>query len=308
MRNLFVFALALLTGCGAGAIREQAEEAHEDRRVVAIFPSHDTMAMRGDIEVQVILGEEKIHQIPTIKFIGQNSSWAPRCHLDETGQWATCDPIADLPRDQVFDLQVGIQDQNPLTVNPTTEFPDGTSGYMLNTNSNVTNFGEDASTADRVGGMFRSSDIVVVIDEYSDQPGEYTLLAGPVERLDNGKVSVRSPGLTFVKYIVVDANGSFESTPQSVFMPIFVDTGFVQVLIQNCQVSGKIEGGQIRGMKIKGDIPALSLVKLAEPLGPAANFVLGSITMDVDLDGDGDEDAAFFTLVSNAPKVELVQY
>jgi hypothetical protein len=156
--------------------------------------------------------------------------------------------------------------------------------------------------------MFRGSDIAVLIDGYRGQPGDYNLLAGPVDIKDNGKASVRSPGLTFVKHIVIDGDGSFTSTPQNVFMPIFVDTDFVQVLIQNCRVTGRVQDGEIRGLKIMGDIPAISLVQLADPLGPAANFVLGNITMDVDLDGDGEEDAAYFSLVANAPRVGMVQY
>ena len=112
----------------------------------------------------------------------------------------------------------------------------------------------------------------------------------------------------FVKDIIVKEDGLFSSTRQNVFMPIFVDTGFVQVLIQNCQVTGRIQEGHIRGLKLIGDIPAISLVQIAEPLGLLANFVLGSITLDVDLDGDGEDDAAFFRMVSNAPRVEAVQY
>ncbi len=309
MRKLMLLmTLMMATACGAQEIRDQAEESHDDRRVPGIFPSHDSMALRGDINVQIVLGEEKIGTLPKVSIIGTHDTWRPKCFLDETGKWVTCNPVKDLPRNQVFDIEVGLHDQNPLLVTPTSEFPESTPGYLLNTNSSITHFGEDASTADRVGEMFRSSDIAVLIDGYTNQPGNYTLLAGPVDIEDNGKVSIRSPGLTFVKDIVIDDEGSFTSTRQNVFMPIFVDTGFVQVLIQNCRVTGRVQDGQLRGLKITGDIPAISLVKLADPLGPAANFVLGNITMDVDLDEDGEEDAAFFSLVSNAPRVGVVQY
>ncbi|MFT5683036.1 MAG: hypothetical protein ACI8RZ_003963 [Myxococcota bacterium] len=309
MRTLPLLLTSLMmVACGAKEIRDQAEESHDDRRVSGVFPSHDAMALRGDISIQVVLGEEMIGTLPNIHVIGQHDSWSPQCALDETEKWVTCKPLMDLPRNQVFDIKVGLFDDNPLAVTPTSEFPESTPGYLLNTNSNITNFGEDASTAERVGEMFRSSDIAVLIEGYNGQAGNFTLLAGPVDIQDNGKASVRAPGLTFVKDIVIDDSGSFSSTAQSVFMPIFVDTGFVQVLIQNSRVTGQIQAGEIRGLKITGDIPAISLVKLAEPLGAAANLVLGSITMDVDLDEDGEADAAFFSLVTSAPRVEMVQY
>jgi len=300
--------LMLISGCGAQEIRQQAEESHEDRRVSGIFPGHDSMAIRGDLQIQVVLGEEMVGTLPKVHLIGQDNIWSPSCHLDETGKWVTCNPLDGLPRGQVFDLEVGLHDQNPLMVSPSSEFPEDTSGYLLNSSASITNFGQDPATAERVGELFRSSDIAVLIDGYEGIPGEYNLLAGPVEIKDSGKASVRSPGLTFVKSIVIKDDGSFSSVPQNVFMPIFVDTDFVQLLIQNCQVHGQIQDGEIRGLKIDGDIPAISLVKLAEPLGPASSFVLGNITMDVDLDGDGDEDAAYFSLVSNAPRVPMVQY
>ncbi len=307
MRTLMM-TLMMAPACGANEIRTQAEEAHDDRRVSGVFPSHDAMALRGDISVQIVLGEEKIGTIPNVNIIGANNTWNPNCTLDETGKWATCNPVQDLPRDQVFDIEIGLQDQNPLRVSPSSEFPLSTPGYLINANSNITHFGADASTADRVGEMFRNSDIAVFIHDYTDEPGNYILHAGPVDIKDNGKISVRSPGLTFVKDIIVHEDRSFSSTKQNVFMPIFVDTDFVQVLIQNCQVAGRFDGGSIRGLKITGDIPALSLVQLAAPLGPAATFVLGSITLDVDLDEDGEDDAAFFSLVSNAPRMGVVQY
>ena len=36
------------------------------------------------------------------------------------------------------------------------------------------------------------------------------------------------------------------------------------MLIQNCQVSGRIQDGEIRGLKIEGDIPAISRGVLRE--------------------------------------------
>lgn len=300
--------LAMAAGCGAQEIRQQAEESHEDRRVSGIVPGHGTMAIRGDVQIQIVLGEEMVGTLPRVHLTSQDRTWSPACHLDETGKWVTCNPIDDLPREQVFDLEVGMHDQSPLTVSLSSEFPADSKGYLLNSGASITHFGQDFATAERVGELFRSSDIAVLIDGYDGAPGAYNLLAGPVELKDSGKASVRSPGLTFVKHIQIREDGSFSSTPQSVFMPVFVNTGFVQLLIQNCQVHGQIEDDEIRGLRIDGDIPAISLVQLAEPLGPASSIVLGNITMDVDLDGDGEDDAAYFSLVSNAPQVPMVQY
>ena len=132
MRKLMSALLAMvLTGCGAQEIREQARESHDDRRVSGIFPSHDAMALRGDIKVQVVLGEERIGTLPNIRVIGKNDSWKPKCRLDDTGKWVTCEAIKDLPKNQVFDIEVGLHDQNPLLVTPSSEFPEDHPGYLL---------------------------------------------------------------------------------------------------------------------------------------------------------------------------------
>ncbi len=305
----FSLFLAMMTvGCGAQEIREQAEEAHEDRRVMAIFPSDGSMALRGDVGVQVVLGDEKLGTLPNVKVSTASKTWTPACSLNENGLWVTCNPISDLPRNQVFDIEIGLQDQNPLTVSTSSEFPEGQQAFLINTNAAITAFGESESTAQRVGEMFQGSNMIALIDEYDGGTGDYTLLMGPVDYEQGSKATIREPGLTFVKDIVVNDTGRFTSRVQNAFMPIFVDTGFVQVLIQDCVAEGTIEDGAITGMKISGIIPALSLVQLAEPLGAAANFVLAGIEMDVDLDADGENDAASFSLVSTPVQVGLVQY
>jgi len=306
-----IFFLAMMMGCNAPEIRGQAAVSHDDERIIAVFPPQDALALRGDLRVQVVLGEEGIGTIPHVRIVGDDHVWTPNCWLDEREQWVTCHPAQDLPRDQVFDIKVGMYDQDPLMVSVTSEFPKDIPGYLINPNATVTRFGENASTAERLGDIFRESEhrALVIIDEYDGQAGDYTLLAGPVDiNENNDKASIRSPGFTFVKHVVVHEDGTFNSVKENVFLPIFMYTDFVQVLIQNCQISGKIENQSISNLTIKGDIPAISLVKLAEPLGLLSDFALNNIAMDVDLDQDGEFDAASFTLVSNAPQIALSQY
>jgi len=299
-----------MLGCQAGEIREQAEEAHLDRRVLGIYPSHGAMALRGDISVQVVLGEDGQGTTPNVHLIGPGQVWSPQCELvDEGGQWVSCNPIQDVPRDEVFDIEIGFRDGNPLMVSPTSEFPDVGPAFLLN-NANVTRFGANDRTAERIGDLFMNSNMTGVVVDYVPGNGsmDTTFVAGPIDYKEGAPAMIRAPGLTFALPIHVNEKGRFTSVPSNAFLPIFVDTKFVQVLIQNCQVSGNIVDNRIEGFRLSGHIPATSLVQLVEPLGAAGNMVLNNIEMNVDTDDDGEFDSIEFSVVGRAPEIELVRY
>ena len=300
----------MMVACQANEIREQAEETHTDRRVLGIYPSHGAMALRGDISVQVVLGEDGQGTTPNVHFIGPGQIWSPECDLiDDGGQWVSCRPIRDVPRDEVFDLEIGFSDGNPLMVTPTSEFPDIGPAYLLN-NATITRFGGNERTIERIGELFKSSDITGVIVDYTPNSGamDTTFVAGPIDYKSGAPAMVRAPGLTFAMPIHINEKGHFNSVPTSTFLPIFVDTEFVQVLIQNCKISGTVVDQRIEGFRLSGTIPAASLVQLVSPLGPAGNMVLNNIEMNVDTDDDGEVDSIEFSVVGRTPEIELVRY
>lgn len=293
----------LLVGCNSRSIREAAVEA-DAIGVMGIHPAADAAALRGDaVSVNVVFGENPPPRPPAVTITSAGRTWTPPCTLDETaGRWMSCAPLTDLPRGQVFDIELQTRRGGAVIVSVDSEMPEEPRAYRL-TQLRVNRFGANRGAAEQLSELLAGSELLLVTEGGDLESGKHTLRMGLADKLDSDEYAVRSPGLTMVYDFVLGER--LGGRPQDVFLPLQINTEVVPLFLQSCTVKAQLDEWRISGLAIKGTISALSLVKLTEPLGSLSDVALSRVEMDIDTDKDGSPDAISFQLTAEAPRVQL---
>ncbi|MFT4976182.1 MAG: hypothetical protein ACI8S6_002078 [Myxococcota bacterium] len=292
----------MMLGCGSQAIRRAAVETEASALgVLGIHPAGDAAALRGDVAVHVVFGDGAPDKAPGIRVTSAAREWMPPCSFDETGRWMTCAPMTEMPRGQVFDIELLTRQGDAVMVSVASELPEGPRAYRL-TQVRVGRFGASRAAAEQLSTLLAGSDLIAVTEGGSLESGKHTLRMGLAEQ-QGEEFGVQPPGLTMVYDFVLQER--LAGRPQDVFLPLQIDTEVVPLFIEGCTIKAELDDWRMSDFTIAGTISALSLVKLIEPLGTLGDVALSRVELDVDTDGDGDPDAVSFKLTAEAPRVAL---
>jgi hypothetical protein len=305
-RLALIAAVSLATACNMSRIRNQADEALDDNYVVAVYPSDGAMAVETNVSIVVVVGQPAVDTVPWVIVTAGGEQWAPDCSLDGDGLYVRCRPIKGLPRDTPLDVAVYVGDTRPTQLNFSSEFPDESPAWQLNTGARFEHFGDSSDlTTETLGGMMEDSDMVgAIVDWERGKSMDTWFLIGKADVNDHGNATLEG-GLTMALPITIGADGRFKSERTETFMPIGVNGTTVQALVLDAVVTGTAGENGIQDFTLSGVLTASALVDLVEPLGSAGSLVLEAIVIDTDTDGDGSVDGASFTLNANPEAVTL---
>ena len=288
----------LLTGC-AQQMYAVADVALEEAAVVAVSPPAGAILSR-EATVEVVLGERGRGHIPQVLIQGADRSWRPDCSLDESELWAVCETVT-LPGSQSFSLQVTV---DGVTTRETTfqTLTAAEDAHQLNPGVEVVELCESSVLVENIQGMMQGSDMIAVVAPDADDA--MFLSIGPAD-ISAAGAAVATPGLVFTFPVELSEDGTLQGSAEAAFLPVHVDTTTVNLLVQDLEVEGRMIEGALVDLSIDGHIPAASLVRMVEPLGALGAVVLSQITLDVDRDGDGEQDAARLLMEGDTVGISL---
>ncbi|MFM7204323.1 MAG: hypothetical protein ACKO6N_26390 [Myxococcota bacterium] len=111
---------------------------------------------------------------------------------------------------------------------------------------------------------------------------------------------------TIFRQVYVDASGTFQTEPENEFLPLDTPDQVVPTWMAQLQIEGRLllsaeegkaEEGKIEDFQLTGIMPARSLLLLAAASDNYASAI-NTLHLDVDLNGNGIEDAATFAVKS----------
>jgi hypothetical protein len=294
--------ILLTLACQTAAIKDEANNAIADTPILAIHPSPGSMALRGEVAVEVVLGGLTQGNIPLVRLDGAgDESWTPQCMLDEEGLWASCYPVDELPYDRDYTISAWVPGKAPRSIEASSFTPEDGHAWLLTEHADVEQFGGDGSTATHMDQLLDGTQLVGVLTEQSEG---WWFLAGRADVPERLPV-ISDPGLTFAIPVDLAQDGRFHGGPVNTFLPIYVDHTTVHTLVLNAKITGWLVDGSARELTITGSVPAAALVRLAAPLGKLSGLLLASVVLDDDTNGDGSPDAAHMEIEINAPATQL---
>lgn len=284
-----------LVGCRAAKDAKLAEQPLEVRDVVAVFPPDGAPSVFGDVPVEVVLGSADAGRLPAVTLTRGGEDTALSCALAEGGTVADCGVVKDVAVDEILALAVEAPD---ATVDVATlgRRPEAGLGWSLFDGMTFTTLGGGGLAAGLANDELGKSDSFAALDGYDGTPGDWTLVAGPVTfegpPADPDQVYLGYPGFAFVLPVTVGGDGAVSGSADTAWLPLELDGDVVHVLMLDVSFRATLDGDRLRGARVEGQIPALGLEELVQPLGGLGAEVLDEIELDVDRDGDGEGDAA----------------
>ncbi len=192
-------------------------------------------------------------------------------------------------------------------------FPAG-SIYNMSTDLECTAFGGSSAAAALLDSFFEPGVyplwLMVVENVGHDTPLPATtrLLIGPAYIRSNGHYRIyRQVGFSTVfPNVRVDADGSFTATLDGAFLPLDTPEKVVLTYLRDLTIRGRFDfdaqPGRIRAFEVAGIPPARSLPMLADQSESYAKAIK-MVNLDVDLNGNGEDDASTFAAASEPEEI-----
>ncbi|MCA9488916.1 MAG: hypothetical protein KC621_03315 [Myxococcales bacterium] len=264
--------------------------------LVAVFPPDGSALLYGDVPIEVVLGANAVSQVPTITASVDGVAQDTPCDLTESGTIADCQTLHVTSVEQAVSVSVSVLGQSAISDNVPGWIPDGP-GWDLFQGVTVTAFGgtqEAASLADTYlidGGAWAT------LVGYDGTPGDWQFQGGSAYVSDSGPMVVERPGMTFIVSTTVDADGHVSGRADTAWLPARANGQVLHLLVLDVVLEADLQSdGVMVGLRLSGDLPAVTLEEASAPLGAMGPAMLDLVELDVDRDGDGQPDAAHILL------------
>ncbi|GEM_PF-2738243 len=284
-RRLAALLSALL---GLGAIGCEVPASEQD---LVAFPAQASMALRGDLQVRVSLGEDQLSAPPQVEVSGGGRTWRPACTLDVATQAAVCEPIADLPEGVDYELVATAADGSVLVQDISSAAPAQGEAWMLTDAPEVLRFGGNTDSRALLSLLLERSNIVGVLSDDH-------VLVGPVKSIDSA-VRIQAPGLGFALPVTADDGGTFATAVMDGYLPLSVDGESAHAYVLDAQITGERQGDDLV-YTLTGAFPASTVEELGSLVGVLGELAVAELAHDVDSNGDGVADAVSFSITGVA--------
>jgi hypothetical protein len=216
--------------------------------------------------------------------------FAPSCELDYGGTYARCGAIvaADAADRLGVDVAVGGAAVSSAAI---TDPPRSIVGWDVFDGASVETFGPGTVARDQLAQALESSHAFGVLDGWAGQPGSYTFMVTTAAANGAGLYQAGTPGFTLMIPAEVDAAGHLTGEADTAWLTLNIRGEPVNVLMLDVALSGTLTGTELTDYRLEGSLPMVSLLNVADALDLGGVFV-AAVGLDVDHDGDGENDAA----------------
>lgn len=275
---------------------------------MAVFPPDGTMRMLGDVPIQVVLGSEADGALPVVSLARAGTSFDLPCvMMDEGGVLAQCGLVGEVEPGEEISLSVTAGNDR-AHVRSIGSLPEPGLGWSLLDGVQFTALGGGSAAVSLANDYLVGGNAFAAIDGYDGAPGVWTMVGGPSGFDTTDGIGLVSPGLTFQVIVDVGEDGTLYGTADTAWLPTYVGTEMVQLLLLDVSVSGRLEGERLVDLVLEANAPALALEALSDTLGPIGSQLLGMVTLNVDRDGDGTADAATLRLAGEPAPAALAAW
>ncbi len=315
-----ILSILLLPACEIlGDIEERTED---DLEVVATYPADGASAVPEDIRPAILLSKA-IPQgmVLGVTLRGPGGNRELECVPNEDADSLLC-PLKDpLSADSAYTLEVdlGANGEPEASVRFTTSLPSGL-GYDIGDALTVEEAGGSSDAASLLQvALADAGTLLVVLDGFSGNesalPWEGTWLMGRGQILPGssgeGEGAVREEeGYPLAAWGELDTDGEFYAQAETAFLPMDIDGTSVPVWVTEVEMRGNIDlqsdFNAMPAIYLNALVPERSLDALTDALPDWGELLTGLISLDVDADGDGQDDSASLKLSSAGERVELV--
>ncbi len=298
-----------------------------DIAVESMSPPDGAAAVPVTTEIHIVFSKEIPENVPMDVFLSRGQFTDKlECRISRDPTVKRCRTPEDLLADAYYRVEVDIAEDGEIDGEAiwTTGNPDGLT-YDVGPELAVEQLGGNDSAVTVLEDLLLSGEdhLVLVLDRFA--PGSDTLpwdgnyLLGnanirndkqtgePVAHIDE------ESGLTIATRGTLQPDGGFTATADYAALPVSIDGEDMALLLEDVWLTGNIpidayDFTRVQNVRLSAAIREAELDDLAESVPEWASVlaeVTGLIEMDVDLDGDGVEDAATFELSSSGDRIEL---
>jgi len=322
-------ALAFLVGTPLGCVEPPEILAHEDLVVVSINPPDGSAAVPVDVAPKVVFSIDIPREVP-IEVVLHRGAIATELTCGPSGDPTVldCPLLEDLRPDAWYRISVDIHVDGELDAESiwTTGDPNGLT-FDVGPDLAVEQLGGNESAVTLLEDLLLSGDdhLVLVLDRFS--PGHHSLpwegnyLLGNAQVRENKKTGELEAdidddsGLTISTHGTLQSDGHFTAEADYAALPVSVDGDDIQLLLEDVWLTGHIpisehEYERVQDVHLSAAVSKEALDELAQAVPEWAQViadVTGLIDLDVDLDGDGIDDAASFAISSSGERVALAE-
>jgi len=236
------------------------------------------------------------------------------CGPSEDRARRVCAPPAALTPDTTYTLQAELLEggTGPVSTRFTTATPQGAS-FEVGTGLRVELLGGEHTPVALLNLLFDGSPILMVSRALHPPiglpTGERSWVWGPGVALPPGADGTHAietgVGFPFAAHAAVDADGTITGEAAHAFLQVEVADIWHQVRIDDVTFEGTLSTGEdgvpACTLMLAAVLPRISIERLGERAGDEVASILESqLVLDVDTDGDGNNDAAFLLLSSTS--------
>jgi hypothetical protein len=298
-----------------------------DLEVVAFHPPDGSAAVPLNTDPIIVFNTEIPDQVEfEITLYRGNVSNELNCHRTDDPTVLECPLSKDLRTDSWYRIDVDIAANGEVDAESiwTTSTPDGLA-YDIGPSLTVERLGGNDAAVTLLEDLLLDGDdhLVLVMDRFypglDNLPWEGNWLLGNArirENLKTGEMEAvidETDGMTISTRGQLQSDGGFVTESDYASLPVSVDGESLQLALEGITLSGNIpieehDYQKVRNVTLTAAIPKYALDHLAETVPEWARLVAdvtGLIELDVDLDGDGIQDAATFQLTSTGDRIIL---
>lgn len=279
-------------GCRAAKDAKLAEVPLEHGDLVAVFPPDGALQLIGDVPVEVVLGSAAEGTVPTVTLTRGTETTELPCVLGTGGNVVDCGAVAGMTAGEAVALSV-TAGATTASASSAGRTPAPGIGWDLLDGVTFTALGGGGEAVNLANGELDSGHAFVALDGYDGTPGAWTLVGGESALTTDGTTfGIAAPGFAFVLPAEVDSDGQLTGSAPTAWLPSEVASGQVHLLLLDVSITGQLDGDVLTDLVLEAHLPALALEELAAPLGALGPELLDVVSLDVDRDGDGTNDAA----------------
>jgi len=303
--SFLLFAVLSQFGC---SLTPSPYDAHD---IVAVFPADGAASVPRDAVLRIDTGwacdaDSTLDAVLTREDGVVEALTCERSDTDE--QWFECDTADELAAGTTYTFTAG-QDDAHVSSTFTTESPTGR-GYEIGSSMKIERFGSSPAAADGLTDVLESAGpMVMVASPMGD--GAERWYWGPGRHLPDdadAEYATKSAVGYPIALEVTSDNERFHGWAEHTYMPVYVEGEWHYVRLDEVSISGAYLPGTttIATMELNAIVTTTSILRMASLFDPAIEDLLISVCRpDLDTDGDGEDDAAAFELLTSGTPADL---
>ncbi|MEZ4236339.1 MAG: hypothetical protein R3F59_09290 [Myxococcota bacterium] len=294
--------LLALAACRSAHDDKLAEQPLEEAPFVAAFPPDGALHLWGDVPVEIILGAAADPSTLQVSQLIDGAKVPLPCGLQFDGTVATCGVIPGVEPGDALGFSVTLDGHSGRMLSDG-RLPQPGIGWDLLQGVSLAALGGGETAVNTVGPYLDKAQAFAALDGYDGTDGDWTFVASPSGRRDDGTIGIAPWGFGFLLPVTVAA-GTVHGEADTAWLPTQVGEDPVLLLLLDGTLDAGLSGEALTDLVLEATLPAVSLEALSDAVGLLGPQLLDLIDLDVDLDGDGTPEGATIRLAGTpAPAV-----